>query len=79
MSNFFSNLLGGGDDKKKKGGGGPKNPFANMTLPGQGPRTFHGAGQSLGGSGPGKLIRVELKNPGTLGLKVRRFLVLVLI
>ena len=71
MSNFFNNLLGGGkdDDKKKKKPN--NNPFANMTLPGQGPRKFSGAGQSLGGSGPGNLIHVELKNPGTLGLKVR--------
>jgi len=70
MSNFFDNLFGGGDDKKKAGGGvSPKNPFANMSLPGQ-QRKFQGTGQSLGGSTPGKLIHIELKNPGTLGLKV---------
>jgi hypothetical protein len=62
---FFSNLFQG-DDKKKSGGGGPKNPFANLG----GPKKFQGSGQSLGGSSPGQLIHVELKDPGTLGLKV---------
>jgi len=49
-----------------------KNPFANLSLPGQQQRSFQGTGQSLGGSvSPGTLIPIELKNPGTLGLKVR--------
>ena len=73
MSNFFKDLFQG--DKKKDeggnklgggGGGGPKNPFANL-----GQKKFHGSGQSLGGNNPGKIIHVELKDPGTLGLKVR--------
>ena len=75
MPNFFDNLFGG-DDKKKKsdgggGGSGPKNPFANINLPGQ-QRKFQGQGQSLGGSTPGKLIHIELSKPGILGLKVSR-------
>ena len=74
MSNFFQNLLGGDDEKKKKqsNNNNKKNPFANIKLPGQGPRKFAGTGQSLGGSvSPGRLIRIELSQPGTLGLKVR--------
>jgi hypothetical protein len=61
---FFSNLFQG--DDKKSGGKGPKNPFANLG----GQKTFQGSGQSLGGSTPGQLIHVELKDPGTLGMKV---------
>lgn len=77
MSNFFQNLFDGGDKKKKTGGGqslgggggGPKNPFANMklNLPGQ---KFNGAGKSLGGQLPGKIIPVRLEQEGPLGLKV---------
>ena len=64
---FFQNLFNGDDDKKKKndGGGGPKNPFANL-----GQKKFQGSGKSLGGSDPGNLIHIELKEPGTLGMKV---------
>ena len=70
---FFKDLFNkDGDDKKKSGaaagGGGPKNPFQNFQLPGQ--KKFQGSGQSLGGTAPGKLIHVELKDSGTLGLKV---------
>ena len=48
------------------------NPFANM-----GQKKFQGSGQSLGGGNIGKLIHVELKDPGTLGLKVSEKLVAV--
>ena len=65
------NKLGGGGDKRPSGGG-PKNPFANLGANLGGPKKFSGAGQSLGGTGPGKLIHVELKKPGTLGLRVRK-------
>lgn len=65
MPNFLDNLFQG---DKKKDGGGPKNPFANMG----GPKKFSGAGNSLGGAKAGKLIHVELKDPGTLGLKVEK-------
>lgn len=76
MNNFFKDIFQG--DKKKNeggqklggggGGGGPKmqNPFANL-----GQKKFQGSGQSLGGAKAGKIIRIELSDPGTLGLKVR--------
>ncbi len=77
MDKFFNNLFQG--DKKKEeggnklgggaaaggGGGGPKNPFAGL-----GQKKFQGSGQSLGGTRAGKIIPIELKDPGTLGLKV---------
>jgi hypothetical protein len=59
---FFGNLFQGDD---KKSGGGPTNPFANL-----GKKKFEGSGKSLGGSTPGQLIHVELKDPGSLGMKV---------
>ena len=65
---FFSSLFQGDDKKSEKGnsgGGGPKNPFSNL-----GQKKFQGSGQSLGGTSPGELIHVELKDAGTLGLKV---------
>jgi hypothetical protein len=72
---FFDNLLGGGgggdDDKKKKEGASQKasgivNPFQR--------KKFQGSGQSLGGNRkPGKVVQVELPNPGPLGLKVSYF------
>ncbi|CAB9530589.1 expressed unknown protein [Seminavis robusta] len=70
---FFGNLFQGDDDKKKSGGGGnksgggPKNPFANM-----GQKKFQGSGKSLGGTGPGKIIHIELKDSGTLGLRIEK-------
>jgi hypothetical protein len=71
---FFNNLFQGDDKKNGKGsgGGGPKNPFAGLG----GPRTFQGSGQSLGGNTPGQLIHVELKDPGTLGMKVSALVVI---
>lgn len=67
---FFDKITG----KDKKGGGDKKpaikNPFANVGKAMQGNRTFQGQGNSLGGTKPGKLIHVELANPGSLGMKV---------
>ena len=68
---FFDKITGkdkkGGDNKKPA----MKNPFANVGKAMQGNRTFQGQGNSLGGTKPGKLIHVELANPGALGMKVR--------
>ena len=64
---FLDDIFKG--DKKKGGnttgggGGGLQNPFG-------GPRTFHGQGQSLGGSKPGRVIQITLSNPGPLGVRV---------
>jgi hypothetical protein len=61
MDKFF-------DRFKPKGGG--TNPFSNLIrLPGQ---SFGGEGKSLGGSQPGKVIQVELKEDGPLGIKVEK-------
>ena len=73
--NFFDKLIGGDkkkddkNDKKKP----VKNPFANVGKAFQGNKTFEGAGNSLGGSKPGKLIPMELAEPGPLGVKVSTF------
>jgi len=70
MEDFFKKL--GGDKKrtnKHKTGGGIKNPFANLNV-GGGTKKFSGQGQSLGGSKPGKVIKVSLQNHGSLGIKV---------
>jgi hypothetical protein len=68
---FFDKLVGG-DKKKKKDDKKPpmKNPFANVGKAFQGNKTFEGTGKSLGGSKPGKLIHMELAEPGPLGVKV---------
>lgn len=63
--NNVNNLFKGG------GGGGGGNRFG-----GGGGKGFKGTGQSLGGSKPGKLLHIELTQPGTLGLKVCMFCVL---
>jgi hypothetical protein len=55
MKGFFDKLL--------KGDNGNKNNNSNK--PGS-----RGGGQSLGGSKPGKVIQVELSQPGPLGMKV---------
>jgi len=63
---FLDDIFKG--DKKKGGsttGGGLQNPFG-------GPRTFHGQGQSLGGSKPGRVIQITLSNPGPLGVRVEK-------
>ena len=62
-------LLDGLFDKNKKGGneGGIPNPFAN-----RGGRSFHGQGQSLGGSKPGTVIPISLARPGPLGVRVEK-------
>ena len=68
---FLDDIFKG--DKKKQGGqtvggggGGIQNPFANIG----GRRTFHGQGQSLGGSKPGTVIPVTLSQEGPLGVRV---------
>lgn len=70
MKGFLDSLKqGGGGDKNKK------NPASNL-LTGLGlaqqPKRFQGGGQSLGGSLPGVVIPVELKEEGPLGVKVER-------
>ena len=70
---------GGGNNNNNKG---PqfKNPFANVNLgglqlPGGGggnSKNFRGGGQSLGGSKPGRIIRIELPIAGPLGVKVEK-------
>ena len=74
MNNFFDKLVGNGDKAKKKPDTSKqsiKNPFAQIgaALQGNG-KKFEGRGESLGGSKPGKVISVELKHPGPLGVKV---------
>jgi len=71
--NFFDKLAGK-DDKKKKN---KQNPLANVgkvfqDIGGQAKsQKFRGGGKSLGGAKPGKLISIELSQPGELGMKVR--------
>jgi hypothetical protein len=66
--NFFDKLIGAGDKKKKDDKKpGINNPFGKVF---QGSTTFEGAGKSLGGSKPGRLIHFELAEPGPLGIKV---------
>ena len=66
-------MLAGGDGKKKKAGGSNNNnPLANAIagIGGGTKKGFKGAGQSLGGRKPGKVIPISLANPGPLGLQV---------
>jgi hypothetical protein len=69
---FFDKLVGGDKKKKKDDDKKPsmKNPFASVGKAFQGNKTFEGTGKSLGGSKPGKLIHMELAEPGPLGVKV---------
>jgi hypothetical protein len=60
---FLDNLFK--DDKKKSSG----NPLGNMF---GGRQTFGGAGQSLGGSQPGKVIAIVLADDGPLGVRVEK-------
>lgn len=46
------------------------NIFSKFQLPGQ--NNFSGNGQSLGGSQPGKVIDVQLEDPGPLGVKIEK-------
>eukprot|EP00522_Entomoneis_paludosa_P012955 CAMPEP_0172445542 /NCGR_PEP_ID=MMETSP1065-20121228/5355_1 /TAXON_ID=265537 /ORGANISM="Amphiprora paludosa, Strain CCMP125" /LENGTH=402 /DNA_ID=CAMNT_0013196415 /DNA_START=13 /DNA_END=1221 /DNA_ORIENTATION=+ len=55
-----------GAKKKPKSGGGLNFGFS---LPGQ---KFQGEGKSLGGGKPGKVIEIELPEPGSLGIKVEK-------
>lgn len=68
--NFFDKLIGAGDKKKKDDKKpGINNPFGKVF---QGSTTFEGAGKSLGGSKPGRLIHFELAEPGPLGIKIEK-------
>ncbi|KAL7579865.1 hypothetical protein ACA910_004876 [Epithemia clementina (nom. ined.)] len=59
------------DKKKNEGGGGGGINF--FSFPGQNNNNkFQGQGKSLGGSKPGKVIEVELGEPGSLGIKVEK-------
>ena len=49
-----------------------KNPFAGIGQVGGGNKNFRGGGQSLGGSKPGRIVRVELPVAGPLGVKVEK-------
>ena len=65
MNNFFDRFK----PKKKgesSGGGG-----FSLNLPGM-KKSFQGSGQSLGGSKPGKVIEVQLDQPGSLGIKIEK-------
>lgn len=46
------------------------NIFSKFQLPGQ--NNFSGSGQSLGGTQPGKVIDVQLDDPGPLGVKIEK-------
>lgn len=61
MKNFFDRFKP--ENAKKTG--------FSLKLPGQN-STFSGQGQSLGGGVPGKVISVQLDNPGPLGLGVEK-------
>lgn len=70
MDDFFKKL--GGEKKKSnkhKGFDGIKNPFSNFNV-GGGVKKFSGKGQSLGGTKPGKVLKISLENPGPIGVKV---------
>lgn len=61
MNNFFDRFK----PKKKSGGG------FSLNLPGMN-RGFQGEGKSLGGGLPGKVIEVQLGEPGPLGIKIEK-------
>ena len=74
---------GGGSNNNNNKGPQFKNPFANVNLGGlqlpggaggssSSSKNFRGGGQSLGGSKPGRIIRIELPIAGPLGVKVEK-------
>jgi hypothetical protein len=65
---FFDRFKPG--NKKNKSGMPNMNIFSKFQLPGQ--NNFSGSGQSLGGSQPGKVIDVQLDDPGPLGVKIEK-------
>jgi hypothetical protein len=65
---FFDRFKPG--NKKKKTSMPNMNIFSKFQLPGQ--NNFSGSGQSLGGSQPGKVIDVQLDDPGPLGVKIEK-------
>eukprot|EP00980_Cylindrotheca_fusiformis_P004720 scaffold1004_cov105-Cylindrotheca_fusiformis.AAC.3 len=72
---FLDNLFkddkkGGGENNKKKSNNNGGNPLGNMF--GGRPRTFHGTGQSLGGTQPGTVLPIVLMEPGPLGVRVEK-------
>ena len=60
MSNFFDRF------KPKKGSG------FQLNLPGFQRASFQGSGQSLGGALPGKVLQIQLDEPGSLGMKIEK-------
>ena len=73
MDKFFDRFKPKAGNKGGSGSGSKNNnPFANLRLPGQQQGNFQGQGQSLGGSLPGKIIPVELNDPGPLGIQVEK-------
>jgi len=65
--NFFDRFKKPAEKK-----GNNSNPIAGWFGNNNNKSSFGGAGQSLGGSQPGKVIPVELSEPGPLGLKVEK-------
>jgi hypothetical protein len=65
---FFDRFKPG--NKKNKSSIPNMNIFSKFQLPGQ--NNFSGSGQSLGGSQPGKVIDVQLDDPGPLGVKIEK-------
>ena len=70
MDKFFDRFKPKKEAKKRESNGGGMN--FSFSLPGQNNNKFQGQGQSLGGSKPGKVIEVELGEPGPLGVRVEK-------
>ena len=64
MDKFFDRFKPGGAKKKSTGG-----LNFGFSLPGQ---KFQGEGKSLGGTKPGRVIEIQLHEPGPLGVKVEK-------
>jgi len=70
--------VGSGGSSNNNKGPQFKNPFANGKLGNiggankPGGKNFRGGGQSLGGSKPGRVIAIQLDQPGPLGVKVEK-------
>jgi hypothetical protein len=68
---FFDRFKPGNKDKKKSTPNSVNDFFSKFQLPGQA-NNFSGNGQSLGGDQPGKVIDVQLDDPGPLGVKIEK-------
>ena len=80
MSNFFDRFKPK-DSKKSSGSGGSSNnnsassnamKWGQQLLSGGSGGGFQGAGATLGGKKPGKIIPIQLNDPGPLGVKVEK-------